>query len=140
MSPLEAASPAQPRGQPTSWGQGGYLQGKVLDDLTYMLGLPAPNSNPVLAGYSVTDFQIWPSLFYSRPKFTPLRHLSSQSFCSNESLLIQPLVLWSLAVSGGITSPQRDVFSRHAICLDGQVLCKSNIQPNLFISTDLQHL
>lgn len=47
VSPLESASPAQqPPGQPAPWGQGGYLQGKVLDDLTYMLGLPAPNSNP----------------------------------------------------------------------------------------------
>lgn len=51
-----------------------------------------------------------------RHKFTPLQLLPSQSPCSNASQLIQPLVLWHLAASGGSTPPQRDVFLRHAIC------------------------
>lgn len=119
MSTLGPASTAQPTGQPVPWGHGVYLQGKVFDALTCILGLQAPNLNPCSNRLLAHYFQIWYLLFCPRHEFTlpPLQFLPIMSPCSNVSQLIQSLVLWHLATSGRQHAPsKRDVFSKHAVC------------------------
>lgn len=84
----------------------------------------------VLAGYCTCAFRF--GLFYSRLNI-PIAASVNRCFCS-DTCWFSP---WSSDPAlVGITSPQREMFHLW-FCLDGPSSLQSNIQPNLFISTDL---